>query len=43
MHLKKEKKEKCQIMNLTVPENHRLKLKEKLDKYLDLVRELKNF
>ena len=37
------KKKNCLIMDFTVPENHRVKMKEseKIDKYLDIARELK--
>ena len=40
---KKKKKWFCQIVDLAVPANHKIKLKEckKKDKYLDLARELK--
>ena len=38
-----KKKRICKIVNLAVPADHRIKLKEceKKDKYLDLARELK--
>ena len=40
---KKKKKKICQIVDFTIPADHRIKLKEceKRDKYLDLARELK--
>ena len=40
---RKKKKRICKIVDLAVPANHRIKLKEceKKDKYLDLARELK--
>ena len=40
---KKKKKKICKIIDLTVPAEHRIKLKEyeKKDKYLDPARELK--
>ena len=41
---KKKKKRICKSVDFTVPVDHKIKLKEneKKDKYLDLVRELKN-
>ena len=38
-----QKKRTCKIVDLPVPADHRIKLKEseKMDKYLDLARELK--
>ena len=38
---KKEKTRTCQIMDFAVPADHRIKVKEKKDKYLNLARELK--
>ena len=40
---KKKKKKTCQLVDFAVPADHRVKLKEneKMDKYLDLVIELK--
>ena len=40
-----KKKRICKIVNVVVPADHRIKLKEceKKDKYLDLARELKNY
>ena len=39
------KKRTCRIVDIAVPANHRVKLKEseKRDKYVDLARELKNY
>ena len=37
----KKKKRICKIVDFATPANHRIKLKEKKDKYLNLARELK--
>ena len=39
--INKKKKRICKIFDSAVPVDHRIKLKEKKDKYLDLAREMK--
>ena len=42
--LTNKKKRTCQLVGFAIPVDHKVKIKEteKLDKYLDLARELKN-